>query len=57
MPFDEIKNNDWDLSINRYKEVVYQQVVHALPADIIAEIEALDAERMQALRLLKELLG
>jgi len=23
VPFDEMKANDWDLSINRYKEIVY----------------------------------
>tara|TARA_R110002050_G_scaffold1244_4_gene8588 strand:+ start:19618 stop:21111 length:1494 start_codon:yes stop_codon:yes gene_type:complete len=57
VPFYEIKGNDWDLSINRYKEVVYEQVDYAPPAQIIAEIEQLDAERTQALRLLKELLG
>lgn len=57
VPFDEIKNNDWDLSINRYKEVVYEQVDYAPPAEIIAEIEKLDTERSQALRMLKELLG
>lgn len=56
VPFDEIKENDWDLSINRYKEVVYEQIDYASPAQIIAEIEQLDAERSQALRMLKELL-
>ncbi len=56
VPFDEIKGNDWDLSINRYKEVVYEQVDYAPPTQIIAEIELLDAERIQALRMLKELL-
>jgi type I restriction enzyme M protein len=57
VPFDEIKNNDWDLSINRYKEVVYEQIDHAAPAEIIAEIEALHVQRTQALQMLKELLG
>lgn len=57
VPFDEIKGKGWDLSINRYKEVVYEQVDYAPPAQIIAEIEQLDAERIQALRMLKELLG
>jgi len=57
VPFDDIKGNDWDLSINRYKEVVYEQVDYAPPAQIIAEIEQLDAERTQALKILKELLG
>ncbi len=57
VPFDEIKENDWDLSINRYKEIVYEEVEYAAPAEIIAEIEKLDVERQDALTLLKELLG
>ena len=56
VPFDEIKNNDWDLSINRYKEIVYEEVEYDAPSKIIADIELLDAERSQALGLLKELL-
>jgi len=57
VPFDEIKENDWDLSINRYKEIVYEEVEYAPPADIIAEIELLDIERNDALKLLKGLLN
>jgi type I restriction enzyme M protein len=57
VPFEEIKQNDWDLSINRYKKVVYEQVEYDPPAKIIAEIEQLDKERGQALQMLKELLG
>lgn len=56
VPFDEIKNNDWDLSINRYKEIVYEEVSYALPAEIIADIEKLDIERGKSLQVLKELL-
>lgn len=52
----EIEQNNWDLSINRYKQVVYEQVQHESPAEIIAEIEQLDAERAQALAVLKGLL-
>ena len=57
VPFDEIKGNDWDLSINRYKEIVYEEVDYAPPAEIIAEIERLDGERSKALQMLKGLLG
>jgi type I restriction enzyme M protein len=57
VPLAEIKANDWDLSINRYKEIVYEQVGYEAPAQIIKDIEQLDEERSQALRLLKELLG
>ena len=57
VPFKEIKDNDWDLSINRYKEIVYEEVKYDPPKKIIADIEQLDKERGQALRLLKELLA
>lgn len=57
VPFKEIKANDWDLSINRYKEVVYEEMEYAEPADIISDIKELDAERTEALKALEELLG
>ncbi len=57
VPLQEIKDNDWDLSINRYKEIVYEEVEYALPAEIIADIEKLDGERSEALRVLKGMLG
>ncbi|MEN8134459.1 MAG: class I SAM-dependent DNA methyltransferase [Thermodesulfobacteriota bacterium] len=57
VPFGEIKENDWDLSINRYKEIVYEEVEYAPPAEIIADIEQLDGERAEALLVLKGLLG
>jgi type I restriction enzyme M protein len=56
VPFDEIKKNDWDLSINRYKEIVYEEIAYAAPAEIIKDIEILDQERNQALTALKEML-
>ena len=57
VPFNEIKGNDWDLSINRYKEIIYEEIEYDAPADIISSIEDLDKERKQALSVLKELLG
>lgn len=57
VPLDEIEASDWDLSINRYKEIVYQEVEYAAPVEIIADIETLDEERRQALGLLKGMLG
>lgn len=56
VPFADIKANDWDLSINRYKEIVYLGLEYSLPADIIADIEKLDINRKRALMTLKELL-
>jgi type I restriction enzyme M protein len=57
VPFDEIKENDWDLSLNRYKEIVYEEIEYAAPTEIIKDIETLDKERNQALAALKEMLG
>jgi type I restriction enzyme M protein len=57
VPYSDIKGNDWDLSINRYKETVYEEAVYDSPKDIISQIQELDAERTAALGTLKELLG
>ena len=57
VPFDEIKDNDWDLSINRYKEIIYEEIEYDAPSVIIEDIETLDKDRNQALTALKEMLG
>ena len=56
VPLADIKANDWDLSINRYKEIVYEKVDYETPAKIIADIEQLDLERIASLNVLKGLL-
>jgi len=56
VPFKEIKANDWDLSINRYKEVVHEEVIYSTPANIIKEIKSLDQDRAKALQTLEKLL-
>ena len=56
VPVQEIRDNKYDLSINRYKEVVYEEKTYALPAEIIRQIETLDAERAVLLNELKGLL-
>jgi type I restriction enzyme M protein len=57
VPFSEIRANDWDLSINRYKETVHEEVAYDSPAVILADIKQLDAERTDALTLLEKLLN
>ena len=57
VPLSEIEQSNWDLSINRYKKVVYEQVQHDSPAEIIANIERLDAERAKVLAVLKGVLA
>ena len=56
VPKSEIAENDYDLSLNRYKEIVYADVEHRDPLDIIAELEGLEAEISQGLDELKGLL-
>lgn len=52
----DIVDNDYDLSINRYKEIEYKPVKYPPTNDIIAEIEKLDKEANDALQELKALL-
>lgn len=56
VPKAELAGNDYDLSINRYKEVVYEEVEYEKPRVIIESIEKLDSERGQILNQLKKLL-
>ena len=56
VPVSEIRDNKYDLSINRYKEVVYEEKVYEKPAVIIEQIEAKDEERADLLKQLKEML-
>jgi len=51
-----IMKNNWDLSINRYKEIVYEEAEYAKPSDLIKDIEVLDVERNEALDNLKKML-
>jgi type I restriction enzyme M protein len=55
VPFEEIRDNDWDLSINRYKEVVYEEVEYEDPNIILARIKQLDEERYKHLKSLMNL--
>jgi type I restriction enzyme M protein len=56
VPFADIKANDWDLSINRYKEVVYEEVTYAKPSVIIQDIKTLQEENKKKLLILEDLL-
>lgn len=54
VPFKEIKENDWDLSINRYKEIVYEEVEYDDPKIIIGRIKDLRQEIGNQLNKLEE---
>lgn len=44
VPKAEITENDYDLSINRYKEIVYEEIEYDPPAVILDELDALEDE-------------
>jgi type I restriction enzyme M protein len=47
VPLKEIKENDWDLSINRYKEIVYEEVEYDAPKVILNRIKNLSKVRFE----------
>lgn len=47
----------WDLSLNRYKEVQHEEVIHQSPREIITELRAIEAEITEGLDRLEEMLG
>jgi type I restriction enzyme M protein len=53
----EIQNNDYDLSIKSYKEVVYEHKYYEKPEVIISQIEQLDRERLALMNSLKDMIG
>lgn len=57
VPKADIVAQGYDLSLNRYKEIVYEEVEHRAPLDIIADIEKLDAEIAADLAALKATLS
>jgi type I restriction enzyme M protein len=57
VPVEEIRDNKYDLSINRYKEVVYEEKTYLKPQVIIQNIEDLDKERTVLMNALKMLVG
>lgn len=57
VPKAEIAENDYDLSINRYKEVVYEAVDYDPPKVILGRLEKLEAEIAKGRGELEVLLG
>jgi type I restriction enzyme M protein len=56
VPKSEIAAAGYDLSINRYKEVVHEAAEHRPPKEIIAELKALEKEIADGLAELEEML-
>lgn len=47
----------WDLSLNRYKEIAHEEVHHAAPSEIIAELREIESEIAAGLDRLEGMLG
>ena len=56
VPRADIVATGYDLSLNRYKEVVHEQVEHRAPKQIIADLEKLEAEIQDGLKELERML-
>lgn len=56
VPKADIVANSYDLSINRYKEIVHEEVEHRPPAEITADLRKLEDEITQGLADLEAML-
>ena len=56
VPKAEIAANDYDLSINRYKEIVYEEIEYDPPLVILDELAQLEMEIQQGMAELREML-
>ena len=56
VPKAEIAAAGYDLSINRYKEVVHEEIDHRPPGEIIAELKAMEREIAEGLAELEAML-
>jgi type I restriction enzyme M protein len=57
VPVQEIRGNKYDLSINRYKEIVHEEKTYEKPEAIIEQIMVLDKERNNLMKELVDLLN
>ncbi|WP_020570442.1 class I SAM-dependent DNA methyltransferase [Neolewinella persica] len=57
VPKAEIVENDYDLSINRYKEIIYEAVEYDPPAAIIQRLKDMEQERFELLEELEKIMG
>ncbi|MGQ7244658.1 type I restriction-modification system subunit M [Salinicola sp. V024] len=57
VPKEEIASHDYDLSINRYKEVEYEAVEHEAPQEILKRLAALEDEITEGRKALEGMLN
>ncbi|MBE2933531.1 SAM-dependent DNA methyltransferase [Anoxybacillus flavithermus] len=56
VPVEEIRENDYDLSINKYKEIEYEEVEYEAPSVIIKRIKELENDILKGLGELEDLI-
>jgi type I restriction enzyme M protein len=57
VPAQEIRDNKYDLSINRYKEIVHEAVDYEPPKEILKKLRALEGEILKGIDELEGMLG
>jgi type I restriction enzyme M protein len=57
VPKADIVAQGYDLSLNRYKEIVHDEIEHRAPLEIISDIETLEEEIAKGLAELKAMLS
>ncbi len=57
VPKAEIAATGWDLSLNRYKEVVREEMAHRPPQEILAELVSLEDEIREGMKALEDMLS
>jgi type I restriction enzyme M protein len=57
VPKAEIVENGYDLSLNRYKEVVHDEIDHVPPQEILATLAEIETKIQKGMLELKEMLG
>jgi type I restriction enzyme M protein len=56
VPKEEIAGHGYDLSLNRYKELVHEEVEHRPPLEILAELRQIEQEILQGIEELEGML-
>jgi type I restriction enzyme M protein len=57
VPKADLAAQGYDLSLNRYKEVVHEEVAHRAPKEILADLAKLETEIQQGMKELEGMLG
>ncbi len=57
VPKAEIASHGYDLSLNRYKIVVHEDIEHRAPSEILVDLAKLEAEIQREMSELEEMLG